>query len=129
MLIQSTAVRTVLRWQLVATTLIAVIAWWWEGKDAALSGALGGFINMLGGLAYFAVARLFRADTAGATLRVLLRAEAMKIAVIVGALSIVLTTYKAIVAVSFIAAFIVTALLPAVGLLAADNDSKPTASR
>jgi F0F1-type ATP synthase assembly protein I len=129
MLIQGAAVRTVLRWQVVATTLIAVIGWWWEGRDAALSGALGGFINMLGGLAYYAVARLFRADTAGATIRVLLRAEAMKIAVTVGGLAIALSTYQAIVAVPFIAAFIVTALLPATALLAADKTSKPTASR
>jgi len=58
--------------------------------------------------------------TAGATIVALFRAEASKLVVIIGALWLVLTTYKSVTLPAFFAAFLITVLLFRVALLVRD---------
>jgi ATP synthase protein I len=117
LLVRSKPVRTVLRWQSIVTVAIALASWPLAGAGGAVSAALAGSINLIAGLAFFAVASLGRLDSAGATVERAVRAEASKVLVIIAALWIVLSTFKGIVFVPFVIAFALTALLPAVALL------------
>lgn len=120
----SKAVRAVLRWQSIATVVLASIAWPWSGWHGAGSALLGGLINLIAVLAYFTIVGLGAGNaTAGAagTIRRLVRAEASKIMIIVGAVWLALAYYKGLVVVPFFGAFIVTVLVPGVALLITDD--------
>jgi ATP synthase protein I len=128
LLVRSKPVRTVLRWQSIVTVAIALAAWPLSGAGGAVSAALAGSINLIAGLAFFAVASLGRLDSAGATVERAVRAEASKVLVIIAALWIVLSTFKGIVFVPFVIAFALTALLPAVALLVHEDPADLPAS-
>lgn len=100
--------RTVLRWQLIATaalTLLAAIPW---GLDGAVSAALGGGINVLAGWVYGWRVAQVDAHSAGETLRALFRAWAYKLVVIVGLMGVVFTQYRNVVHAAFLLAFVIT---------------------
>jgi ATP synthase protein I len=120
-LFQSKAVRTVLRWQLAATAFLAAVSLPWFGAQGAFSAALGGSINMVAGIAYFALAGLGREASARNAIRRMIRAEAGKIMIIVGALWLAYSAYQGLVFVPFFAAFVVTALAAGASLLAGDD--------
>ncbi len=107
----SKPIRTVLQWQAMATAGLALLAGLWAGVDGALSAALGGLVNICAGLGFAVAAALGRAESAGGTLLAALRAEAVKIGLIVILLWLVLATYKGIVVGAFISAFAVTVLI------------------
>jgi ATP synthase protein I len=107
----SKPIRTVLRWQLMATVGLTLVAGVWAGVDGALSAALGGLVNICAGLGFAAAASLGRAESAGGTLLAALRAEAVKIGLVVILLWLVLATYKGVVVTAFIGAFAVTVLI------------------
>jgi len=100
--------RIVLRWQLIATavlTLVAALLWGWDG---AVSAALGGAVNLVaGGIYGWRVARV-ESGTAGEALVTMFRAWGIKILLIVAQLWLVLSLYRDIVHAAFIAAFVVT---------------------
>jgi ATP synthase protein I len=111
---QMRPIRVVLRWQLIATailTLLASLPWGWDG---ALSAALGGFVNLSAGWVYGWRVSQGESRTAGQALRTMLRAEALKVLLIVVQLWLVLTGYREIVHAAFFAAFVIT-----VGIFAA----------
>ena len=102
------ALRTVLRWQLIATavlTLVAALLW---GLHGAVSAGLGGAINVVAGAAYGWRVTRVEARTAGDAVVTLLRAWAIKVLLIVVGLFLVLRFYKGIVPAAFILAFVVT---------------------
>lgn len=107
----SKPIRTVLRWQVTATVTLALVAGFWAGVDGALSAALGGLVNICAGLGFAVAAALGRAESAGGTLLAALRAEAVKIGLVVILLWLVLATYKGVVVTAFIGAFAVTVLI------------------
>ena len=109
--LRSKAIRTVLRWQLVATAALAVIAGLVAGAHGALSAALGGLISFAAGLGFAGATSLARSDNAGSAVIGVLRAEAIKIALIVLLLWLVLATYKNIVVIAFFGTFIVATVL------------------
>lgn len=120
--LRSKAIRTVLVWQLVATTALAVIAGLVAGAHGALSAALGGLISFAAGLGFAGVASLSRLDSAGSVLIGALRAEAIKIVLIVLLLWLVMATYKNIVAIAFFGTFIAaTVLFSAAALVREDT--------
>ena len=84
-------IRTVLKWQLVATAAIAVIAGFWAGQQGMVSAVLGGLVNVVGGVVYAFLLGLGRRAHAvpdvGSALIAMLRAEAAKVLVIVGGLN------------------------------------------
>jgi ATP synthase protein I len=114
--LRSQAIRTVLRWQLLATVALAVIAALVAGQHGALSAALGGLVSFAAGLGFAAVASASRKDSAGLAMLAALRAEAVKIVLIVALLWIVLTVYQNVVIVAFIGTFIVTTIVFALAL-------------
>lgn len=111
------AIRRVLKWQAIVTVAGAAVAYGWGGGHAALSAALGGIVNISAVVVFAVVYTLSRPTTRGVTVAALIRAEALKILVIVGQLWFVLTFYKAIVPVAFFATFVVTVLLFRLALL------------
>jgi ATP synthase protein I len=117
-------IRIVLQWQLIATavlSLLAALLWGWDG---AISAALGGAINVLAGWVYGWRVAQGEAKTAGEALRTMLRAEAIKILLIVVGLWLVLSSYREIVHGAFIAAFVVTVGVFAAAIAVRDIENK-----
>ena len=109
--ILSKPIRTVLRWQIVATTVLTAVAAVAVGLDGALSAALGGLISIGAGLVSAAVAALSKAESAGGVLLGALRAEGIKIGLMVILLWLVLATYRDVVALALVGSFALTALI------------------
>ena len=109
--IESKPLRTVLRWQLYATAGVALIAGWWAGWQGAVSAVLGGLISWSAGFLFALLVSSHKVQTAGETLRVMFRAEAGKLAVMVVSLWLVLSCYAELVPVAFFAAFVVAVLV------------------
>ena len=108
-------IRTVLKWQLVATGAVAVIAGVWAGAQGMISAVLGGLVNFVAGVAFALVLGLGQrarvVPEIGSTLIAMFRAEAAKILVIVGGLWLVLSTYKDVVPAAFFTAFTITVVV------------------
>jgi len=117
-------IRIVLRWQVIVTavlTLVAALLW---GKDGAISAALGGAINVISGWVYGWRVAQGEARTAGEALRTMLRAEAVKVVLIVVGLWLVLANYGEIVHVAFFLAFVITVLVFAAAIAVPDTENK-----
>ena len=114
--LRSRAIRTVLRWQLMATVALAVIAALAAGRHGAISAVLGGLVSFVAGFGFATVASASRKDSAGLAMLAALRAEAVKIVLIVALLWVVLTIYTNVVIVAFIGTFIVTTIVFALAL-------------
>jgi ATP synthase protein I len=104
-------IRTVLRWQVVATAALALIAGALAGGHGALSASLGGAVSILSGLASAVVASLGRAQSAGGVMVAVLGAEAVKIGLIVVLLWLVLATYREVAVPVFLGSFAVTVVI------------------
>lgn len=104
-------IRTVLRWQLLATAALTLVAGLVAGVHGALSAALGGAVSMCAGGVSAVVASLGNTRSAAGGVVAALRAEGVKIALIVGLLWLVLATYADLVAPAFFGSFIATILI------------------
>lgn len=114
--LRSRALRTVLRWQLLVTAALAAISALAAGRHGAVSAALGGLVSFVAGLGFAAVASASRKDSVGLAMLAALRAEAVKIVLIVALLWVVLSVYKSVVIVAFIGTFTVTVVVFALAL-------------
>ena len=117
-------IRTVLRWQVMATAALTLLAWIVAGVHGALSAALGGAVSILSGLGSAVVASMGKAESAGGILLIVLRAEAVKLGLIVILLWLVLATYRNVVATAFIGSFVVTVLIFSMAFFVRDDDQK-----
>jgi len=118
----------VLRWQLIATamlTLVALLPWGWDG---ALSAALGGAVNLTAGWAYGWRVSQGEARTAGEALRTMFRAEAIKVLLIIVQLWLVLSTYREIVHAAFFGAFVITVGIFAAAIAVRDPGEEKTST-
>ncbi len=113
-LLQLRPMRVVLRWQGIVTVALTAIAWLASGGHGGASAALGGLIGIVAAVAFATVASLGGASGAGVALLAVLRAEAVKIGLIVVLLWLVLTTYKEVAIVWFIGAFLASVLILAI---------------
>ena len=111
----SRPIGTVIKWQVIATALLAVIAGVWSGRDGALSAILGGSVNVVAGLVY---AALVAVGTAGGrprgadvALMAMFRAEAGKVLAIIAQLWLVLSIYRDVVPAAFFSAFVITVIV------------------
>jgi ATP synthase protein I len=104
-------IRTVLRWQLIATAALTLAGGLLAGVDGALSAALGGAVSICAGWVSAVVAAKGKAQSAGEVLFGALRAEAVKIGLIVVLLWLVLATYDSVVPLALIASFVATVLI------------------
>lgn len=115
-------IRTVLRWQLVATSTLTVAGGMLAGIDGALSAALGGAVSVCSGWAAALVASKGKAQNAGEVLIGALVAEGVKIGLIVLLLWLVLATYENVVAPAFFGSFIATVLIFGMAFFVRDYD-------
>ena len=110
-LLRMRPIRVVLRWQGIATVVLTAIAWLTSGGNGALSAALGGLVGIAAALGFAAVASLGGARDSGTALLSVLRAEAVKIALVIVLLWLVLTNYKDVAIAWFIGSFLASALI------------------
>ena len=101
---------------LLATAALAAISALAAGRHGAVSAALGGLVSFVAGLGFAAVASASRKDSVGLAMLAALRAEAVKIVLIVALLWVVLSVYKSVVIVAFIGTFTVTVIVFALAL-------------
>ncbi|HET7366333.1 MAG TPA: ATP synthase subunit I [Burkholderiales bacterium] len=113
-------VLTVLKWQLVATTALALLSGLVAGRHGAISAAAGGAISITAGLSAAMVASLGGARSAGGVVMGALRAEAVKLGVAVLLLWLVLSNYAQAVVGALIASFVVTLLIFAMAFFVRD---------
>ena len=121
LLIEGKPIRTVLRWQLIATAASMLIAGILVGPHGALSAALGGFINLTAGTVFGWVATRSRKGTAGEVMVALFRAEAAKVVLIVAQLWLVLASYKALMLAPFFGTFVLTVIFFSLAIVVRDR--------
>ena len=119
--LRNRALRTVLGWQLLATAALAGISALVAGQHGAVSATLGGLVSFVAGLGFAGVASVSRMDSVGLAMLAALRAEAVKIVLIVALLWVVLSIYKSVVIVAFIGTFIITTIVFALALFVREN--------
>jgi len=115
-------IRTVLRWQLMATAVLTLAGGILAGVDGALSAALGGAISLCAGWGSAVVASKGKAQSAGEVLIGSLLAEGVKIGLIVFLLWLVLATYDELVAPAFFGSFVATVLIFGMAFFVRDYD-------
>jgi len=107
----SKAIRTVLRWQMLATAAMMLVFGLLTSVQGAVSAMLGGLVGVCAGLAFWIAVSLGKSDSIARTLATAFRAEATKITVAVVLLWLVFATYKDVVAIGFIGSFAVSVLI------------------
>jgi len=110
-LINNRSLGVVIQWQLIFAIFAAIGCGFWTDMHGALSGFLGAAVSALAAIAYAMVVSRHRGYSAGGTLRTALRAEAVKIFVIVVALWAVFASYENVRPLMFIGSFVVAVLI------------------
>lgn len=119
--IRSRAYRNVMAWQLVATIVASIGFWLLLSLSAGVSVLLGGLVGLVAGFGFVLVAQTSTAGSnAGATLRVAMRAESVKVGLSVLLLWLVFTTYKDLVPVAFVGAFCLAILIFSLAIFVRD---------
>ena len=113
-----------LRWQLIVTAALTLVAGLLWGRDGALSAALGGAVNLVAGGVYGWRVSRREARTAGEALVTMFRAEGIKILLIFAGLLLVLTQYRDVVHEAFFATFVITVGVFAAAIAVRDTGEK-----
>lgn len=103
--------RTVIRWQVLATAVMTLLGGYLAGSHGAMSAALGGLVPVVGAVAYVLILALHRGSSPGGTVVAALRAEGVKVFLMVVLLWTVLKIYKDAVVVGVIGAFAVSVVI------------------
>ncbi len=115
-------IRTVLRWQLMVTAALTFAGGILAGVDGALSAALGGAVSLCAGWVSAVVASKGEARSAGEILIGALRAEGVKLGLIVLLLWLVLAAYDEVVTPAFFGSFVATVLIFGMAFFVRDYD-------
>ena len=118
----SKPIRTVLRWQLMITVVLTLVAALLAGVHGALSAALGGVVSIAAGWISAVVATKGGKGSAGGILIAALTAEGVKIGLIVVLLWAVLASYESVVVAAFVGSFMVTAMIFATAFFVRENE-------
>lgn len=119
--IRNKPVRVVMRWQLIVTmAMMAALGLLW-GFHGAASALLGGVVSIVSAAAFAAIISRYHGSTMSGALITALKAEAVKIIVMIILLWLVLTLYKDVVTVGFIGTFAVTVLVFGMALFVTDD--------
>ena len=121
-------IRTVLAWQLIATVVLSLLALAAWGAHGAISAALGGVVNLTAGGVYGWRVSQSEARTAGEALRTMMKAEGMKVVLIIAGLWLVLANYKEIVHAAFFIAFVITVGIFAAAIAVRDPGEEKTST-
>lgn len=117
--------RVVMRWQLIVTVaMMGVLGLAW-GIHGAASALLGGVVSIVSAAVFSAIISRYPGHTAGGILIVALKAEAVKIVVMITLLWLVMTLYQEIVPVGFIGTFALTVLVFGMALFVTDDTRNP----
>ena len=114
-----------MRWQLIVSTAMVLTLGLLWGIHGAASALLGGVVSIISAAAFSAIISRYKGVTAGGALITALKAEAVKIVIMVILLWLVLTLYKDVVAVGFVGTFALTVLIFGMALFVTD-DAKTT---
>lgn len=107
----SKPIRTVIAWQAAATLAMTLAGAAFIGIHGAVSAAAGGLVSIIAGLAAAWIAARGSGNSAGGILVGALRAEAVKIGLVVLLLWLVLANYADVIVVVVIGSFVVTMLI------------------
>ncbi|HET7298746.1 MAG TPA: ATP synthase subunit I [Burkholderiales bacterium] len=107
----SKPIRTVIAWQAAATLAMTLAGAAFIGTHGAVSAAAGGLVSIIAGLAAASIAARGSGNSAGGILVGALRAEAVKIGLVVLLLWLVLANYADVIVVVVIGSFVVTMLI------------------
>lgn len=113
--------QTVLRWQLLATVIIVTGLAACCGSGVAVSALLGGMVSVLSSAVFAVIVSRHQGYTAGGTIRTALRAEAVKITLIVLLLWMVFKVYEDVHAFAFIGVFILTVIMHSMALFVSEK--------
>ncbi|SNX60255.1 ATP synthase protein I [Nitrosomonas ureae] len=122
--IKSRSLKIVLLVQLLFTFVLVIIFMLTLGKHGAISAMLGGGVNVISSTVFALIVSRHQGYTAGGAIRTALRAEAVKIILIIGLLWMVFKFYTSVNALVFIGTFILMVLVYSMVLLVADNTKK-----
>ena len=122
--VRSRPIRTVLRWQLIVTAALALVAALLWGLHGAVSAALGGLVNVTAGWVFGWLVSRRKPLTAGEALRTMIRAEGVKILLIIAQLWAVFVNYGDIVIVAFLASFTIAILVSTAAIAVPDTQGK-----
>ena len=103
--------RPIIGLQVLCTAAASLLSAWIAGIHGAVSAALGGSIGIVAGLAFAALAARSKPKSAGEALYSALRAEFVKVALMILLLWAVLAAYGDVVAIGLIGTFIATVLI------------------
>jgi ATP synthase protein I len=104
-------IRTVLKWQVAATALLAMVAALMMGEHGAASASAGGAVSIVASVVSALVAVLGKGKSAGGALVGALRAEAVKIGLALFLLWLVLLNYPQAAVGVLLGTFVVTMLI------------------
>lgn len=121
--VQSKPIRTVLKYQVVITLLAGLVLAGWGGPDWGVSALLGGAVSIVAGAAYGVVISRIGRGSAEQALRGMLRAEAVKVLVIVAGLWLVFSTYDEVFGPGFVGTFILATLVFSFAVFVRDKSS------
>ncbi|MFN0039584.1 MAG: ATP synthase subunit I [Burkholderiales bacterium] len=108
--------RVILFWQILFLAAVAPLAAYLGGTHGVVSVVLGGSVGIGSAAFFFLLMSTGKKTSAGDVLLTAFRAEAAKIVFIVVALWMILTTYKDVVVLGFIASFVATILISTMAL-------------
>ncbi|PXX18467.1 ATP synthase protein I [Nitrosomonas ureae] len=119
--IKSRSLKIVLLVQLLFTSALVIVFMLALGKHGAISAMLGGGVSVISSTVFALIVSRHQGYTAGDAIRTALRAEAVKIILIIGLLWIVFRFYASVNAPVFIGTFILMVLVYSMVLFVADD--------
>ena len=109
--ITSRPMRVVMLWQIVTTLLLTLGSGLLGGLEMGVSALLGGLANQVADLAYALMVSGSKVRSAGSVLRILFRAEAVRVTLIILLLSAVLMGYARVNSLMTLCSFMMSVLI------------------
>lgn len=122
--VQNRPLRIVLYWQLLVAIVLSIICGLALGLSGGVSSLLGGLVSIVSSGVYAIMVSRHKGYTASGTLRTALRAEAVKITLIVLLLWLVFKFYVNVNALAFVGTFILTVIVYSMALFISDKTEK-----
>ncbi|MCC6161307.1 MAG: ATP synthase subunit I [Nitrosomonas sp.] len=123
-LIKNRPLKIVTLWQIYFALMVVIGSSLYWGIEAAISGFLGVAVSVVAGVAYAAMLSRHKGYSASGVLRTALRAEAVKLLVIIVSLWLVFVMYKGLQPVIFIGSFIVAVLISSMAVFVPEKIHK-----
>lgn len=119
--IKNRPLRLIVRYQLLFTVIVAISFGLLVGVHGAISAVLGGMVTVISSAAFAIIVSRHRDITAGGTLRTALRAESVKIVIVVLSLWLILTIYEEANLLILVGTFAVAVLINSMALLISED--------